>query len=136
MTNVKPKPRLHVKDSGVRQEFKTGAVRDTNIGKGRYDLLPPIAEHFQALIMEAGATKYQDRNWEKGMPLSRFLDSARRHLNKFHAGLTDEDHLTAAIWNLCCLQHHLVLNPHLDDLPKLDAKQQRQLLKTVYHNKK
>jgi hypothetical protein len=31
------------KDSGVRSEFLTGAVRDTNSGKGRFDLLPPLA---------------------------------------------------------------------------------------------
>jgi hypothetical protein len=29
-----------VKDSGERQSFETGAVRDTGAGKGRYDLLP------------------------------------------------------------------------------------------------
>ncbi|KKK94181.1 hypothetical protein LCGC14_2685460, partial [marine sediment metagenome] len=31
-----------VKDSGKRQEFETGSVRDTQEGKGRYDLVSPI----------------------------------------------------------------------------------------------
>lgn len=29
-----------IKDSGSRREFDTGAVRDIQHGKGRYDLLP------------------------------------------------------------------------------------------------
>src|SRR5262245_60354782 len=41
-----------LQDSGVRQQFETGAVRDTQSGKGRFDLLPPaamlrIAKHFE-----------------------------------------------------------------------------------------
>jgi len=41
-----------VMDSGKRQEFETGAVRDIQSGKGRYDLLPTramrrIAKHFE-----------------------------------------------------------------------------------------
>ena len=34
------------------------------------------------------------------MPLSRFLDSAERHLNQFKAGERTEDHLAAALWNI------------------------------------
>jgi len=32
-----------VRDSGKREEFDTGSRRDTRQGKGRYDLLSPIA---------------------------------------------------------------------------------------------
>ena len=32
-----------VKDSGERQEFNTGSRRDTCVGKGRYDLISPVA---------------------------------------------------------------------------------------------
>lgn len=92
-----------VKDSGVRQEFETGAVRDTQEGKGRFDLLPinaiiRLAKHF-----ENGAKKYGDENWRKGIPLRRYLDSMLRHCFKFAGGLEDEDHLSAIIWNACCL---------------------------------
>lgn len=31
---------MNIKDSGAREEFETGAVRDTQEGKGRCDLLP------------------------------------------------------------------------------------------------
>jgi len=46
-----------------------------------------------------------DRNWEKGMPLSVYMDSGMRHLYKFLEGHRDEDHLIAAIWNLQALLH-------------------------------
>lgn len=32
---------MNIEDSGERQEFDTGAVRDIQEGKGRYDLIPP-----------------------------------------------------------------------------------------------
>lgn len=92
-----------VKDSGSRQEFSTGAVRDTPEGKGRYDLLPAYAIGRIARHFENGARKYEDNNWRKGIPLTRFLDSALRHLFKFSEGYRDEDHLAAAAWNILAL---------------------------------
>lgn len=53
-----------------------------------------------AKVYEAGAVKYGDHNWQKGQPLSRFLDSALRHINKSAQGYEDEDHLFQAVWNL------------------------------------
>lgn len=70
-----------VKDSGERQEFVTGARRDIQVGKGRFDLIPPLPVRRLAMIYEAGALKYGEHNWKKGIPLSRYLDSAERHLN-------------------------------------------------------
>jgi len=73
-----------VTDSGKRRNFgKNRAVRDIVTGKGRYDLISPIAMQRLADHYENGATKYKDRNWEKGMPLSVYLDSIERHTNKF-----------------------------------------------------
>lgn len=73
--------------------------------------------------MENGAIKYGDRNWEKGQPLSRYIDSALRHIQKFMMGFRDEDHLAAARWNLGALMHTErmirdgTLPPTLNDLP-------------------
>jgi len=92
----------HVVDSGEQQSFKTGAVRDTQVHKGRYDLLPPCAIERLAKHFENGAVKYQDRNWERGIPLMRYLDSALRHMFKLLDGQTDEDHAAAAMWNIAC----------------------------------
>ncbi len=112
-----------VQDSGERTEFTSGAVRDRQDGKGRFDLFSPISLMRLAQHFENGAQKYKDRNWEKGMPLSRFFDSAVRHLYAFIGGSRDEDHLAAADWNIHCLIHTEAmieagkLPKELNDLP-------------------
>lgn len=122
-------------DSGAREEFQSGAVRDRREGKGRFDLISPIALRRLAGVYEKGSRKYGDRNWEKGMPLSRFLDSAERHLNDFRMICQyerdeiplgrlpaevdpNEDHLSQALWNVVALLHFEELRPDLDDLTK------------------
>lgn len=89
--------------TGERRQFETGAHRDANVDKGRFDLLPwlgliRLAKHFQR-----GANTHGARNWEKGIPISVLMDSAFRHMAKAQAGLTDEDHITAALWNVSCI---------------------------------
>ena len=112
-----------VKDSGEREEFSTGARRDTQTGKGRFDLLPVNAIFRLAKHFENGAVKYGDSNWLKGIPLARYLDSLMRHTFKFSGGLYDEDHLAAIIWNAMCLleTQELIrqgkLPEELDNLP-------------------
>lgn len=90
---------MTIKDSGKRQEFSTGAVRDIQEGKGRFDLLPTRALRELAIHTEKGAIKYGPRNWEKGIPLSRYVDSALRHSFAALEGQTDENHAVAAVWN-------------------------------------
>jgi hypothetical protein len=121
-----------VKDSGKRQEFKTGSVRDTNIGKGRYDLISPLMLQRLAKHFENGAVKYGDRNWEKGQPLSRYFDSTIRHLYKHLEGMRDEDHLAAAIWNIGAMIHteelieRELLPKELSDLPNYLQKERNE----------
>jgi hypothetical protein len=133
LTEFHPEEKLdeysEVKDSGVRQEFDTGSVRDTRKGKGRFDLMSPFVEKRLARHFENGAVKYGDRNWEKGQPLMRYIDSAKRHINDFIADkLTGsphlEDHLAAALWNIGGYIHTEkmiklgLLSDELDDTPK------------------
>ena len=94
-----------VQDSGQRQEFETGSVRDSRDGKGRFDLVSPVALKRLAQHYENGSRKYGDRNWEKGQPVSRYLDSAIRHLYAYLGGARDEDHLAAAAWNAFAAIH-------------------------------
>jgi hypothetical protein len=99
-----------LKDSGEREEFDTGSRRDTRSGKGRYDLLwRGMSDAVQglAIILEQGADKYGDRNWEKGQPLSRYLDSALRHLAAVARGEEDERHRSQAAWNILALDQTL-----------------------------
>lgn len=113
-----------VKDSGAREDFATGSVRDTREGKGRFDLISTIALRRLAQHYENGAVKYGDRNWEKGQPLSRYLDSAMRHLVSVLEGQEDEDHAIAAVWNLMAYVHTEAkiragqLPTELDDMPR------------------
>lgn len=90
-------------DSGQRRSFGTGAVRDVAEEKGRWDLLPFQTLQALAVHYERGCKKYGDRNWEKGIPLGEYLNSAMRHLWKFWLGHNDEDHLVAFVWNAVCL---------------------------------
>lgn len=144
----------HIKDSGDRTQFETGAVRDMREGKGRCDLMPlevvaeivceklgrdpilydiscfldkddeqgtawlkaaldnfankayggqrttmflEVAKHF-----EEGAKKYGENNWQKGIPVHCYIDSAVRHYLKWLRGDKDEPHDRAFVWNLMC----------------------------------
>jgi len=115
-----------LKDSGERREFDSGAVRDAEVGKGRFDLLPMEALWELSKVFQAGAKKYAPNNWKKGIPLSVFLDSGMRHMTKFVAGWEDEPHLAMCVWNFLCMLDtaRRVSNGELDakfnDLP--DAK--------------
>lgn len=113
-----------IKDSGQRTEFPTGAVRDLRFGKGRFDLIPWAVIRALAIHFERGSEKYGERNWEKGIPLSKFLDSAARHIGQVIDGRDDENHAIAAIWNLICFYETKLriqkgeLPKELDDMPK------------------
>lgn len=144
----------HIKDSGNRREFSTGAVRDIQEGKGRCDLLPldiveeliggqvlgniqefqethnpdtlyialkHFAEMRYCLVggsisqdtadmvldvskhFEEGAKKYGEYNWQKGIPVHCYIDSAVRHFLKWCRGDKDEPHDRAFVWNIMCL---------------------------------
>lgn len=107
-----------IDDGKKRLTYDSGATREPSEGKGRFDLISPFALARLARWYELGAQKYSDRNWEKGISFSRYMDSAMRHLNKFMMGMTDEDHLAAAAWNIMAIIHHQELGQtELDNLP-------------------
>ncbi|MFB3779681.1 MAG: dATP/dGTP diphosphohydrolase domain-containing protein [Bryobacteraceae bacterium] len=127
-----------IADSGTREEHATGAVRDIRQGKGRFDLITPVALRRLAKIYEGGAVKYAARNWEKGMPISRFLDSAKRHINDYETIALykregkplselppdinpNEDHIAQATWNLFGVMHMEEIKPELDDVTRKEA---------------
>lgn len=63
-----------------------------------FELWLEVSKHF-----EEGAKKYGERNWEKGLPISCYIDSAVRHLMKWAKGDNDERHDRAFVWNIVCL---------------------------------
>lgn len=106
-----------IKDSGNRRVFNTGAVRDMAEGKGRYDLIPWEAIHELALHCERGAIKYGERNCEKGIPIHSLIDSAIRHLSCYMRGMQDEQHLSAALWNIAFAIWTEQKHPEMQDIP-------------------
>jgi hypothetical protein len=113
-----------IKDSGQRESFAGGAVRDIQDDKPRYELIPPAPLYRLAMHYAGGAAKYAPWNWAKGMPLSRALASLERHLQQYKEGDTEEDHLAAVAWNAFALMHYETY-PHLYeqyyDLPDWEA---------------
>jgi hypothetical protein len=103
-------PQFITKDSGKRQEYETGMVRDTQEGKARFDLLlaeglPYEAQFLTRLaaLAERGASKYGERNHERSRTpeeLVRFKASAMRHMVQWLSGDIEEDHAAAVAFNL------------------------------------
>lgn len=83
-----------------------------------YEAMRRFAQHY-----ENGAKKYSPNNWRKGQPISRYYDSAFRHLCHMIDGDTAEDHISALLWNLACILQTKkdvirgYLPEHLNDFP-------------------
>ena len=101
----------------VMQDFGTGAIREDKTGKGRCDLLPVCALIRLSKRFEEGNKDHPERNWENGIPMHSFLDSALRHLFRYLDGQTDEDHLCAAAWNVMCAMWTEEKRPEMQDIP-------------------
>ena len=109
-----------IKDSGERREFgENGAVRDMSAGKGDMASIPWEAVLRLSKHYEEGAKKYKRWNYRagNGIPLSSYLDSAMRHLAKYQCGCDDEDHLSAAAFNVFGAMLVEELHPDMIDLP-------------------
>ncbi len=84
-----------------------------------------VSKHF-----EEGAKKYGENNWQKGIPVHCYIDSAVRHYLKFLRGDQDEPHDRAFCWNIMCAiwtcKHKPELNEYSRtrdpkaDIPKRD----------------
>lgn len=51
---------------------------------------------------EEGCRKYGENNWQKGIPVDCYMDSAIRHYLKWRRGDDDEHHDRAFVWNIMC----------------------------------
>lgn len=97
------------KDSGKRQSYNSGMVRDVQAGKPDFFLLltdQPYKEQMVtrwAALMARGADKYGRRNWQLASSeeeLERFKSSAFRHFIQWMSGENDEDHASAVFFNI------------------------------------
>lgn len=83
-----------------------------------------VAKHF-----EEGAKKYGENNWQKGLPVNCYIDSAVRHYLKWLRGDKDEPHDRAFVWNLMCCIWEADFSPRakaeaqepaMEDIPQKD----------------
>ena len=109
-------------DSGNRRQFASGAVRDIQEGKGDMVSLPNAAILRLSKHYENGALKYGRWNYTKGIPVSSFMDSALRHLFKYLDGWDDEDHLSAAAFNVLGAMEMEAKHKELLDIPSREGK--------------
>lgn len=70
-----------------------------------------VSKHF-----EEGSKKYGERNWQRGIPLHSFIDSAIRHYLKFKRGDADERHDRAFLWNILCAMWTVNNRPDMIDI--------------------
>lgn len=95
-----------------------------NSGKRNWHLLPYDALGALVDVFDYGATKYADRNWERGQRYSICYSALLRHLTKWWAGETHDEesgclHLAHVVWNaLALLTFEIRGMSACDDRPK------------------
>lgn len=117
-----------VKEAALETELKGGEQTNylPDVGvkydsqKTRFDLVDPEWEELLAEVMTFGASKYGDRNWEKGILVSRLYAASRRHIAAFIRGEdldpeSGKSHLAHA--NACLMMAWKMaeIHPELDD---------------------
>jgi hypothetical protein len=103
-----------IKDSGKRQEFESGMVRDTTEGKINYSAVldGPMYDRW-AIHLTKGKVKYPDvapgvANWTlaRGIEeMQRAKESLARHYSQYMRGDTDEDHGAAIFFNINLIEY-------------------------------
>lgn len=93
-----------------------GALAEDDIYESVSDMLLETAKHF-----EQGAKKYGEYNWQKGIPVKSYIDSAVRHYLKYLRGDTDERHDRAFVWNILCCIWTCKHKPELNDYAKKEG---------------
>jgi hypothetical protein len=76
-------------------------------------MLLEVSKHF-----EEGAEKYGENNWQKGLPVKCYINSAVRHYLKWLRGDKDEFHDRAFCWNVICAIWTCKHKPELNDYGK------------------
>lgn len=114
---------LTPEQSKTHTTFATGGQKDI-AGKLRFDLIPPEAILALAEVYSLGAVKYDDRNWEKGIPFSAALGALKRHLNAFEMGNMintadgSHEHMSHVMWWAVAVVTFIKRNRlDLNDLP-------------------
>lgn len=91
-------------------------------GKPRISLLQGRAIELVMQVGEFGSKKYGDHNYRLGMPVTKYVNAAFRHVflewlfkgsdNDPESGLP---HLAHGAWNILAALEQMLLKPELDD---------------------
>jgi hypothetical protein len=101
---------VNIKDSGARETYSSGMVREPQGDREDFTLCFPEAVPYDEQLfvrfarhMTKGAAKYTRRNWEQAgtqEELERYYASAFRHFMQWYCGDTSEDHPAGIIFNI------------------------------------
>lgn len=91
--------------------------------EARFDLVPPEAAWYEAIVYGKGAAKYAERNWEMGYEWGKSIAALERHIQMFKAGEdTDPEfglpHMAHARWHTGVLITFMARNIGTDDRTK------------------
>jgi len=119
---VIPVDSSHKVGTAMDVQLKEDAGTKYDKGKPRMDLIPTSALKALGEVLEFGAQKYADRNWEKGISWSRLYASTLRHLVAYWDGLDKDEEsglhpLKHALTNIAFLIEYTKTHPELDDRP-------------------
>ena len=104
-----------MKDSGEREYYANGFMREPDANKPAFHLLLPKGIPYPeqmmtrfAVHMAKGALKYSDRNWERGIgeaELERAKAALLRHVMQYVNDELDEDHASAIWFNVMQIEY-------------------------------
>lgn len=120
---------------GKKDIFDTGARRDSQEGKTRFDLIPVAPLRRVGDLFARGAAKYGENNWQKGIPFKRMMASLLRHAFAYldPADPQEEDHLAAVAWNALVIMAYEdmikrgALDPSLMDVERTPSPQSKEV---------
>jgi len=113
------------KETDWNYDPKAGGIKH-DAGKPRFDLIPVLPLFLLAAHFEKGARKYGDRQWEKGIEISRLLRAAFSHLLKYIAGEDNDaelgtNHIIVVMWYCCTIIEIAQRFTEMDDRSKVNA---------------
>lgn len=106
----------------AKWEIPDMSGRKDDAGKARHDLIPPELPDAVAQVLAFGASKYGERNWERGMHWGRPFAALMRHMWSWWRG-ERYDHETGMphLWHAACCIAFLIAyenrNVGIDDRP-------------------
>lgn len=89
--------------------YLASALTESDIFPDLYTMFLEVSKHF-----EDGCKKYGENNWQKGIDVYCYIDSAVRHYFKYRRGDTDEPHDRAFCWNILCAIWTCIHKPELN----------------------